>query len=282
MKYINSIKASIVALIVFCILTFVVSGSGPSESIKIILTVSTFLFAILVGFFISRLNSRYDKILEFTAVEDGYWLAIYQNAKLIDATLAKNVRDLIDKYYIIAYDFEPGECYKFNSKYFLAVYQQFHKVAREGTKFMKVLNDSMNMLANIEINRKKSSILISEKLTKGQWAVLLSLAAIILSCLFSLKEQAFHSQVVTVLLSTILVMVLFMLRDLQNLIIMGKLSVEESGQEIFDYLGKPRYFNKKWKDKGISKIPSNGKKFRLGLHKPGEEVDIKTMTENDL
>ena len=59
---------------------------------------------------------------------------------------------------------------------------------------------------------------------------------------------ALYSRVVTVLLSTVLVLVLLMLRDLQNLMHGGQNLLEESGQEVFEIIGKPRYYNKKYVD----------------------------------
>jgi len=49
-------------------------GSGA----EIILTISSFLFAILAGFFIARLNDRYNKIQQTISSEDATWLTMYK------------------------------------------------------------------------------------------------------------------------------------------------------------------------------------------------------------
>ena len=48
MKYIYSVKGGIITLLFFSAISFFIPGSGSVEEIKIILTISTFLFAIMV------------------------------------------------------------------------------------------------------------------------------------------------------------------------------------------------------------------------------------------
>ncbi len=63
MGYIHAIKGTVIALVVFGVLAWFVGDlQRESEGIEVILTISTFLFAILAGFFISRLNDRYNNI----------------------------------------------------------------------------------------------------------------------------------------------------------------------------------------------------------------------------
>ena len=67
-------------------------------------------------------------------------------------------------------------------------------------------------------------------------------------------------------------------RDLQNFMLGGKRLLEESGQEVFEYMGKPRYYHQMHLENGINKVPANVKMYRLGSHEPGaEEFKIKTV-----
>jgi len=92
-----------------------------------------------------------------------------------------------------------------------------------------------------------------------------------------LKELSFFSNTRTVLLSTTLVLVLLIMRDLQNLRLSGQIMAEESGQEIFEFIGKLRYYNEHNIKAGIIKIPGHVEKYRLGQHKPGDKFDIKIV-----
>src|SRR5574343_450619 len=94
MKYIQATRGASISLIFFTIFSLIVPGVGPSDEIEIILTVATFLFAILVGFHLSRLND------------------IYNNSKIISKDFENAVAEKIDSYYINAFDFKLGEHYK--------------------------------------------------------------------------------------------------------------------------------------------------------------------------
>ena len=65
MRYIHASLGAGFFFIIFLILALIIPGKGSSRDVEIVLTISTFLFAILAGFFISRLGSRYDQMRQF-------------------------------------------------------------------------------------------------------------------------------------------------------------------------------------------------------------------------
>ncbi len=276
MKYIHAVKGSILALIIFTIIAIYIPGIGPTEEIKTILTISTFLFAILSGFLISRSNTRYDKIKELTAEEDSNWFSLYEKSKLVNKNFEEKISEAIDNYYIIAFDFDIGKAYKLQTKIVEQIYNEVKKLKN----ISDILMDRILLeLENIERNRNKASVLAEEKITKGQWAILISLTMIMVSYMFYLKTSDVYSNIATVLFSTAVVIVLLTLRDIQNLMLGGEMIVVESGQEMFDVIGKLRYYNKKYLDEGL-KVPPYLKKYRLGIHKPGEKLKIRIVDKN--
>ena len=275
--YFNAIKGSIIFLIIFIILVIYIPGYGPSGGVEIILTISTFLFAIIAGFFISRLNSRYDKIRELVADEDAFWFSFYKAAQFLGKRFVDKVRELIDKYYIVMFDFDLGGYYKHTAKYFNRVYKELENVKIKGKKAEQVFDDMVDYLSRIEENRNISSVVAVEKLSKGQWAVLLFLAGIIVFSIFFLKTTEIYSQIFAVILSTVLVLVLLIVRDLQNMRLTGEIPAVESGQEMFDLLGKMRYYPERDVKDRVIKIPENIKEYRVGLHKPGDPFKIKIV-----
>jgi hypothetical protein len=273
MRYIHSVQGSFFAFVIFVIVVIFIPGNGPSEEVKIILTVSTFLLAILSGFFISRLSSRYNEIRSLVASEDGYWLALYKVAELNGKKFTDKIRKKIDQYYVACYDFDVPYAYKSSAPIFLSVYDDLKKI--KNTKKFKGYSSMIDYLLKIEERRNQTSVLGIEKLTKGQWGVLFLLIGIVLFSLFYLKTDALYSQVVTVLLSTVLILILLILRDLQNLRLSGAAILEESGQEVLDAIGCLRYYNHIYVDDTV--IPKHIKKYRLGKHKPGEKPKIVIM-----
>ncbi len=276
--YVNSIKGSTIAFILFVLLVQVISGKGPSSDVEILLTISTFLFAIFGGFYISRLNSRHNTIREIIMNEDAYMLSLYKNAELLGKTFAKKVAKHIDTYYIIAFDytvdFSVGEFYyKYNAPQLFKIYDELGKLPkskRDDSAYQNVLS----YLATIEEGRNKSSVLDQERLSKGQWMILIFLAAIIIVNMFVLKTDTFFSHTVTVLLLTAVVLVLLTLRDLHNLKLSNEDSLLESGQEVLEFIGIKRYYHKQYLERKVT-IPDHVKTVRVGYHKIGEKHDIK-------
>lgn len=276
LKYIDAIEGSAMALVLSIIAIWLIPAiEGSSSEIEILLTVSTFLFAILAGFFISRLNSRYNEIREITANEDAYWLVLAKTVPLYGKKLTKKIYNLIDLYYIHCFDVQIATNYKSTAKYFLEIFDELKKYKKH--KNDSVFGQIFAFLGSIEESRNKASILSLERISVGQWGVLISLASIITYCIFCLRTDELHSKIITVMLTTILVLVILIIRDLQNLMFGGETLAVESGQEVLIYIGKERYYNKKYIDDGSVKIPKHVKRYRLGYHKPDEKPKIKIV-----
>ncbi len=278
-RYIDAVKGSLIAIVIFSVATYVIPTSENAEGVELILTVSTFLFAILAGFFLSRLNSRYDQIRETVSSEDAIWASLYNVASFYGDKFVKKLEDIIDKYYIVAFDYDVGNYYKHNMSSFRSVYDELKKVdLKSNLKKNDLFDDMLSLLSQIEEKRNKSSVLAKEKLTTGQWMVLLSLSMIIIYCVFVLRTPDIYSQCTAVVFSTAMILVMLILRDLQNLNHGGETIAVESGQEIFELIGRTRYYNKKHIDRGIVKIPEFVNEYRLGLHDPGDEFEIEEVS----
>ena len=276
MKYINSTKGGFACFIIFLILTILIPGRGPQENVIIILTVSTFLFAILAGFFISRAGARFNEIRKMVGSEDALFLSLYKTAQICGKSLSNKIGNLIDKYYIVSYDSELSDySYKETHPYFLNMWNEIIKMKKKDPiaygRLLEILDD-------IEGSRNLASTISKEKISLGQWLVLIILAVVILFSLFYIKTTELYSSIITILLSTALVIILLILRDLQNLKFGGEKSLlEESGQEVLESMGKLRYYNQKYYKKGWYNIPRDVRQYRLGLHKPGQKLNIKVI-----
>ncbi|MBU0707966.1 hypothetical protein KKG41_06365 [Patescibacteria group bacterium] len=279
MTYIHAIKGSLLAFAIFVSVAILVPGHGPSDEVQLILTISTFLFAIIAGFFLTRLNTRYDRVRELVASEDALFLSFYRASIFFGTNFKQIIGKIIDKIYILSFDYDLGKYYKHNSQYIDSIYDELAKVKKlKNEKALNLFDDMVVMLTDLEDNRNKSTVITTERLTKGHWSVMLTLSAIIVFSIFYLKTEAIYSQVISILLSTVVVLVLLIIRDLQNFKHGGELLLSESGQEMFEAVGKLRYYNKRDLDSGVIKVPAHIKKYRLGLHKPGEKLNIKVVT----
>lgn len=238
---------------------------------------SSFLFAILAGFFITRLNTRFNNIKEIIAENDGFYVVLHSMCKVYGKNFTEKITNLIDGAYIEAYDYfgvKTESYYKQESKYYFKIFDLVNSVEKEQKNSFEEL---LACLRDIEKNRNKSNVYLIEKMRIGQWLLLGVFVTIMLFCLFYLKTPLLYSQVVTILLSTGIIMVFLIMKDLYNLRLGGEVHMYESGQEVFEYIGKLRYYPlSDLKSKAV-KVPKNIKKYKIGLHKPGENFNIKIV-----
>jgi len=279
--YINATKGATIGFLFFCVAAFLLPEPQQNNGYELVLTISTFLFAIIAGFFIARLNSRFDSIRTIIGEGDGEYFALYRMAQLMSPRFGEKIRKILNEFYIVAYDFalsDFDQTYKASKRFYLKFWLELKKL-KKSEKVESYFGEVVELICESEKRRNVTSSLASEKLTVGQWAVLIILSVIIVFCIFSLKTTELSSKVLAILLSTVLVLVLLLMRDLQNLILGDSELLEESGQEMFEDLGELRYYQQAHLKSGLSSVPKHIKKFRLGLHEPGaEEFNIKIIT----
>lgn len=108
--------------------------------------------------------------------------------------------------------------------------------------------------------------------------ILMCLAGIITYSILYLKTPELYSQVITVLLLTILALILLTIRDLQNLRFGVELLATESAEKMFDHIRQLRYYNEKFLKEGSIQVPKGIKQYRLGKHAPGKKPRIEIVT----
>jgi len=116
-------------MVIFIAITFFAPEGRESEAVELLLTISTFLFAVLAGFYLTRLNTRYDKVRELIASEDSHWLSVYEYSDVLGKKYRKQLTNIIDKYYRATFDYFIGESHRPTQKYMDELYRLLHSLA---------------------------------------------------------------------------------------------------------------------------------------------------------
>ncbi|MBW3013696.1 hypothetical protein KY335_00470 [Candidatus Woesearchaeota archaeon] len=271
--YLSAYQGGIYAAVVMMFLAFILPSKGPDDTINLILTISTFLFAILAGFILTRQNSRFDNVRELLTKLDAVWKSLYHTFGLFGTKIQNKSADIIDAAYISAYDFELWNYQKAEifGDIFSTVYEFINKLKPKTAAQKGAVEVMLNKLENIEVTEHQVGEIAKEKLMISEWAILYILSGIILFCVFYMKVFTVYSFLFTILLSTAICFVLFIIRDLNNLRLKGELLAYESGQKVFDTIDKMRYYHAE--DLFAMVAPKKGK-FRVGMHSPGEKPRI--------
>ena len=97
--------------------------------------------------------------------------------------------------------------------------------------------------------------------------------------MFSFGIDELYFQLVTAVLSAVVVTVLSTMRDLQALRIGTEQGLQDSGENIFRMIGRAPYFNQNHIDSGLVVISDDTKTYRVGRHTPGsQEMNIEIVS----
>ncbi len=278
MVYINASKGGVIAFVVFLVAAYFIPTGFNIDGIDIILTISTFLFAIYSGFFMSRLNQRYEDIESYYTSEDAGLISFYEYSQSFGSKFTDKVRKILDEYYITVCDFyDTDNYYKKTATAFFRLYDVLNSI-KNSKIAEKPYDDMYSLLGDIESNRNKSSEELSEHTSLGQRSSIVLLGTTIIVSIFLLRTDSVFFLVLSALFSSVVVIIILTLRDLEHLKLGGDPIAQESGQENLEFMGLKRYYNKEQIDNGNVHIPDYVKEYRLGLHKPGaKKFNIKVV-----
>lgn len=278
MRYLDSVKLFPLTLIALGCAFYFLPNWSTEAPVDTILTISTFLYAIFLGFFLDRAKSRFNRVRELVSSEDATWLSLSEVAGFFGPTFQKKINTLIDKYYIVAYDYYLEGYYRPSAPVLSKVYDAFDALdlTVHDSGAADMFDDAVVLLNNIEERRNESNVVTSEQLNAAQWLLVVLLATVIILSLVFVRTPDLFSFIAITLLATALVTPLFILRDLQSFNFGGNQLMEESGQEVLESIGKKRYYNYYQVKRGVNRPPINVT-YRLGVHKPGEKQKIVTI-----
>jgi len=207
------------------------------------------LFGIIVGFFIADLYSRYQGIRDNAALDASSLGTYYSFAKILgqnkkNKKWLEKQRELINKY-IHKFMPLPWPRYSETEAEFSAIVDSLGEVRYDTDKENETYSNMLAVVSGHSDAREKLVMFGRDKLSLGEWLVVLFLALLLLGSLFYVKVDSLVSVIFTGALISAILMLLFVLKDLNNLNF-GESSVSiEPYERVLDAIGRPRYFKKK-------------------------------------
>lgn len=203
-----------VSLLIFIALLFFVPPSFIfSEHGNTILTISTFLFGIIAGFYIVVTTTDYNSIKNILASETAGWIELYHHVSLYDAEAAKKLSGLIDEYVLRAFDYEIIDYAKSTADEFDKVIGLVRSLPFQEAK-SSVYENIQDAMEKIITTRQELTVLGTRTLSAFQWLILFALAALVVVSLYGLRTGEIFFDIVTVLISSSIVLILLLIRDL--------------------------------------------------------------------
>ncbi len=254
----------VIFLIIATVLAFSIPIFGPSDEVKLILTICTFLFGIFGGFVISSRMNRFTRFRDLLTNETGYLISLYEYSKLVEEKFSQKIAKLIDNYIVEGFLYEVYEYHRKTEVSFYAIFDELrnfkpaNESQKEGFAQMKWI------IRDMPKDREEMYLLEEDKISILLKTTLISLTSIILFCLFYLRTEALYSALITIILSTSVVLVLFLIRDLDRLKINNYAIDYGIYFRLFDMIKKPRLYTSDSIGSGRLKFPKQGI-YRYGI-----------------
>jgi len=189
-KYI-SLLISLVGL--FFVFYYIPPLSADWESIKTVLTISTFIFAIFAGFFISRQGNRYTKIKEFIVIFDGNISSMYRSFGHLGAKIQNEFAKIALNHYNKILDSGRWDYHLVNkSNTMTSVHSLLDKYNFQKDNYLIryfSLQGVVRGLERMQEARKGMVSLYVERVPAFQWVILYSISIILFVTLITINSQ---------------------------------------------------------------------------------------------
>lgn len=233
----------VLAFILFLSASFLLKGKGLDEYVVMIFGSTTFVFGVLLAFYISSFNGRFETVISELQMQNGAILNVYYTSLVFGKKISDEVRNKIDEHLIDQLDFFLYD-YSESSRSFMRLFE--HVVALEATsdKEKSAYGNMISNLGNALTIRKNVESKVRSQMSGFEWLSLIILLTVVLLCLFFLNTNMFFASVVISLLATSTVMLLFILHDIETFRWKEQTSIWEPIGRVFEELGLHPYYPK--------------------------------------
>lgn len=228
-------------IIVFVLLTVCYyNNSFGTEVDKVFITLSTFLFALFSGFFISRQSGRYGEIRKLTADFDGTMSAIYRAMGHFGSDVQKKTGEIIKNHYEMI--LKRGWDYPFTHK--TTTITDLHRLTEEAIKEngldgikSSVVSRNMVGLGDLQKIRKNMVALREERIPLFQWLLVYIVAVILIITVSTLPSMnsLMSSLIKAAFVSSVLVAVV-LLKQLDSLKLFSGAIGENSAKDVVNII----------------------------------------------
>ncbi len=230
-------------------------GVEDNETIKTSITFLGILFGIIVGFFITDLYARYQGIRNNAAIDSSCLTTFYSFAKILgqnrkNKKWLEKQRTLLNNY-VRKFMPLPWDRYEETEPEFGAIVDSLQEIKYDTDKENETYSNILSVVSQHSDSREKLIMYGKDKLSWGEWLVILFLGGLLLGSLFYTKDTTMTSIIFTGALSSAILILLFVVKDLNNLNFGSSAISVGPYERVFDAIGKPRFFKKKgtfWKN----------------------------------
>lgn len=243
--------------------------------LNLMISIVSFLFGFLITIAFSMLLSKTATLKESLATETGRLVSLYLLSKKLGKEFHEKIKERIDRYTILT--LKDYTSYEKSREEFYGFYEDVD-YAQTRTKISEsALASFLDVLAEFEPLREKLEYLTNRRI---EWSIKFAnyVLGIVLIVLLFLNRGDTFTNVLFIILSTVIIFIFLIIEDYDDLRIGDYTYNISNSEQIFDLIEKPRYYP--GEVIGRARLIA-GREYRVGLinKKTGEEK-IVSLTYN--
>lgn len=216
-----------------------------SEVDKIFLSISTFLYSIFTGFFISRQAARFNKVRETVTRFDGVMSNIYRTSIHVSKELQDEVGKVIENHYKRIFETKQWD-YHFKHK--STTITSLHALLEEKVDDESVTKVSNQALGSIikglgaaQDIRKSMVALSRERIPSEQWILIVFFVVMLIGTVSTLASVGlFFPSILKAAFVVTVLSVMYILYRLNNLIYTEDIMGADSAQDVLDIIANKK------------------------------------------
>jgi hypothetical protein len=229
--------------------SYLFPGVGNDPRVQNSITFIGILFGIIVGFFIADLYSRYQGIRDNAGTDASCLSTFYFFATILAKEtenkewlekVEKRIQNYVHKFMPL-----PWDRYSETEKEFADLGKSLEELKYSGDKANETYSNILNVYNQHSEARENLVMFGKDKLSWGEWLITFFLGGLLLASLFYVKDASLVSILFTGAITSAILILFIVLRDLNNLNFGENAVSIEPYERVLDAIGKPRYFKTK-------------------------------------
>jgi len=213
----------------------------PTLDIGLMISIVTFLFGFLISISFSMILSRVSVLKESLAIETGRFISLFLLSKNLGKKFEEKIAERIDRYTILT--MRNYSDYSVGREEFYGIYEDIKDMELKTEMQKQISSSFFYVLGELESVREKLEYLTNGKLLPAMKVSNYALGFILVALLFLNRGDSFTNSLF-VILSTIILFILFIIEDYEDLRIGDYVSNISNSEQLFDIIGKERYYPK--------------------------------------
>jgi len=261
----RNIKPHYLVIVVFLLsfaLDFLYKGSGLSDDLNVVLSVSSFIFGFYIILAVTRAKEKQDSIRRQLRLADGLFVSCNIDMKVFPEEIRKKFLKKVDNYLISTVDYKLSDIEK-TSNLFYELYEYTTNSIKPNNDLQKnSIQRVCESLYELTKERTLLEVLSKNKSSKLEWGLIISLFIVILFLIFNLNISGVFGSLLIATLVSSLSSILLILYRYDNLAWQESRWVWEPLTRTFLLLGLKPYYGEYLIKQRRFKIPK-GIDYRL-------------------